>query len=404
MPKYQYQAMAQSGEAMAGTIEADSPEQAQALLDAMHVKVYSLEPAPKAAPRTRLGRTEFLLFNQQLASITKAGLPLEKALRQVAKDVQSPRLRRAIDELAGDLEKGTPLEEAFTRHERSFPHLYGRIIKAGVQTGRLSEMLFSLNRHQEMAVQTRRIVLDALTYPLVVLVLASIILTGMLAYVVPQFKEFVSNKDFFANQSVSIPVMTEALFWMADHVWLLWCEVGGFVAAIIVLYLVLHGSRGGRRFWERVVLGIPALGRVVLRTHMARLADAMAILVGAGCDLPTAVRLAGGACGSPNLQIDCEVLAQAVEAGLIPDTENLSARYLPAMMLYSIRIGSQRNELEANLYSLADMYGRQARQLQGNLQALLLPVMIVVLGGILACAITALMGPMVTLVRFASAF
>jgi type II secretory pathway component PulF len=394
MPKYQYQAMAQSGEAMAGTIEADSPTAAQALLTAMRVKVYSLEPAAKERPPTRLGRSEFLLFNQQLASITKAGLPLEKALRQVAKDVQSPHLRRAIDELAGDLERGTPLEQAFTRHERSFPYLYGRIIKAGVQTGRLSEMLFSLNRHQETATQTRRIVLDALTYPLVVLTLAAIILTGMLSYVVPQFKEFLSNLG------AQTPAMTEALFWAADHVWTLWGAAGGVLAALIVLYLALRGMPAGRRTWERMVLCVPALGRVVLRTHLARLADSMAILVGAGTDLPSAVRLAGEACGSPNLQVDCEVLAQAVEAGLIPDADTMSPRYLPAMMLYSMRVGSQRNELEANLYSLSEMYSRQARQLQGNLQALLLPFTIIVLGGIIACAIAALMAPIVGAMRW----
>jgi type II secretory pathway component PulF len=155
----------------------------------------------------------------------------------------------------------------------------------------------------------------------------------------------------------------------------------------------------GRLWWERRVLGIPALGRLILRTHLARLADAMAILVGAGCDLPSAARLAGGACGSPNLLADCDMLAQAVETGLIPDGDTLSARYLPALMLYSIRVGSQRNDLEENLQSLADLYARQSRQLQGNLQAVLLPVLILFVGGAIGFAVMTLLTPIALFLR-----
>ena len=395
MAQFRYQGMTPTGESMSGTLEADSPDRAQALLAAMQVKVYSLEPAPKEPPPTRLGRAEFLLFNEQLAAITKAGLPLEKALRQVAGEVQSGRLRRAILELAAELEAGRPLEEAFARHQRSFPYLYGRIIQAGVRTGRLSDMLASLSRHLEMAGQTRRIVQDALTYPALILTLASIIVTGLLLYVVPTFRSaFEETVGVLGARQLAVPWNVAALFWMSDHVARLWILLGCLVGGLVALRLLLATSDAGRRWWERGVMAVPALGRLYHRTHLARLCDAMAILVGSGCDLPGALRLAGGASGSPNLVADCENLALAVEAGHFPDPREAGAPHVPALMIYSMRLGSQRNDLEASLYSLSDMYTRQARHLQANLQAVLLPVMIVLLGAVIAFVITALLAPL----------
>ncbi len=388
MPKYAYQAMAQGGEAMAGTIEAASPEHAQRLLAAMQVKVYSLSIAPKEPPRTRLGRSEFLLFNQQLAAITKAGLPLEKALRQTAGDVQSGRLRRAIGELASDLEGGLPLEQAFARHERSFPYLYGQIIKAGVQTGRLSEMLTSLNRHLEMAGETRRILLDALTYPLLVFGMAMAVFTAILAFVVPQFI------DLYKDWRSHLPPATELLFWISEHIWRIWIVLGGTAAVVIVVGGILGASPAGRRWREIFLLRVPVVGRVYHRTNLARLCDALAILVASGCQFPTAIRLAGGASGSPNLRAECDVMAQAVEAGQSLDPNILSLEHVPAVMIYSMRLGSQRNDLESNLYSLSDMYSTQARHLQTNLHALLLPCLIVGVGVFVGFSISALFGPL----------
>jgi type II secretory pathway component PulF len=211
--------------------------------------------------------------------------------------------------------------------------------------------------------------------------------------VVPQYR------GFFVEMKAQVPAITQGLFWVSDHIGRLWAVLGCLAAGLVVLRAALRASAAGGRWWERGVMSIPALGRVYHRTHLARLADAMAILVGAGCDLPGALRLAGAAGGSPNLLADCERLAAIVESGHFPDPEEAGARYLPAMMIYSIRLGSQRNDLEEGLYSLSEMYARQARHLQGNLQALLLPILIVLLGGTIACAIAALFMPLVSLIQ-----
>ncbi len=150
---------------MKGTLEAGSPAEAAEILKQMELNVSLLEKATPPPLRTSVGRNEFLLFNQQLASITKAGVPLERGLRELSHDVASKSMRQLIEDIAADLEAGVPIEEAFGRREKQFPPLYGRILKAGVETGRLSEMLTSLNRHLELAGHTRRIIFEAISYP-----------------------------------------------------------------------------------------------------------------------------------------------------------------------------------------------------------------------------------------------
>ena len=141
-----------------------------------------------------VGRDEFLLFNQQLASLAQAGIPLEKGLRELSLDLTSPKLKKLIDRIATDLESGTPIEEAFDRCKDQFPPLYSRVLRAGIKTGRLSEMLTTMTRHLELCHQTRRIIIEAVTYPVVILLLAGVIITVIFQFVVPQFREVLHER------------------------------------------------------------------------------------------------------------------------------------------------------------------------------------------------------------------
>ncbi len=163
MTMFEYNAIVSADRLMKGTIEAGSREEAGELLKQMQLTVNSIEKAKPQKPKTAIGRNEFLLFNQQLASITKAGIPLERGLRELSNDVSSKSMRNLIDAIANDLEAGVSIEKAFEKRQKHFPPLYGKILKAGVETGRLSEMLASLNRQLEVANQTRRIIFEAIS-------------------------------------------------------------------------------------------------------------------------------------------------------------------------------------------------------------------------------------------------
>ena len=392
MAVFEYQALTPSGRLMKGTVEAPDPSRASEVLAEMKLTVQSVAQAPSTPRRSPIGRNEFLLFNQQLASITKAGIPLEQGLRQVAADVQTRRVRRLVSALADDLQAGMGVEEAFRRREGSFPPLYGQIVKAGICTGRLSEMLTSLNRHLEIGSQTCRIIFDATAYPLVVLAMAAVLLTAVVRFVIPSFE------PIFADMGEHLPSLTRWLMVAADHVFFFWLVVAAAVGALMLTVMLLRTHPQGRRFKESVYLRVPVLGRVYHRSLMARLTDAMAMLIEAGLDMPACLRLAAGATGSETLKQQCEQVAQRIEQGSNFVEAGQGCAVVPQLFFYSVQLGYQRNELTDNLRSLSEMYTQQARTNQTRLQAMLLPVMLIVVGGIIGTTITAMFLPMVSFI------
>jgi len=399
MATFEYNALTSAGRLMKGTIEAGSRDEADELLTQMQLVVNSIEKARPKKPKTAIGRNEFMLFNQQLASITKAGIPLERGLRELANDVGSRSMRKLIDAIADELEAGMSIEEAFESRQKRFPPLYGRILKAGVETGRLSEMLTSLNRHLEMANQTRRIIFEAVSYPAVILTLAAVILTGVFLFIIPQFGSILSGMI----DSSSLPALTVLFLNIAKNIVPFWITVGFVVAAILAVFAMLSASAAGRRFKESILLKIPVIGRVYHSSVLSRMAEAMAIMVAAGCDMPASLRLSSGAAGSEKLILEGEVLAGQIEQGANILEAGQFCRMIPRLFLYSIQLGTQRNELQDNLYSLGQMYAEQARCSQARLQAVLLPIMLVGVGAFLASTILAMFLPMIQIISVLSA-
>ncbi len=388
MAIFEYQALTSAGRVIKGTVEADSRIEASLMLQDMALTVNSIDKARKPVPKTPIGRSEFQLFNEQLASIAKAGIPLERSLRALSRDVASKRMRRLIDSIADDLEAGASVEEAFEKRKQYFPPLYGRIIKAGVSTGRLSQMLTSLNRHLEVAGRTRRIVFEAICYPAVVLALAAVILTVMLVFVVPQFG-LTMYEDFGTP-----PPMTMLLLKVAENVGYIWVGIGVAAVAFVLLKVLLGISGEGRRFKERVVLSLPVIGRIYHASMLGRMADAMATLVAAECDMPACLRLGADAAGSETMKFQCDALAGRIEQGDDILDAAAGCTILPQLFLYSVKLGQQRDDLQDNLHSLSEMYTRQAQTNQGRLQALMLPVLLIFTGAIIAFGVLALFLPL----------
>lgn len=397
MATFEYSAMTASDRLMKGIIEAGSVQEASQLLKQMRLKVNSLEKAKSEKPKTPIARAEFLLFNQQLASLTKAGIPLEQGLRELSKDVASKPMRKLIDSIARDLEAGMSIERAFEKRKEHFPPLYGRILKAGVETGRLSEMLTSLNRHIEITNQTRRIVFEAMAYPAVVFVMGSVIMTFVLVFLIPKFRGVL--EEMIGGE---LPMATKFVFALSQNVLYFWLVVGCLVVAIFGVNTILRSFPQGRRIREAIILHIPALGPLYHSTILSKMAEAMAMMVAAGCDMPTCLRLGPDATGSEILIKEGSIIAGQIEKGIGILDAGQFCWVMPRFFLYSIQLGSQRNELEDNLRSLGDMYAQQVRSAQTRLQGLLLPVMIIFVGFFIMMCVMAMFLPMIQFVRMIS--
>jgi type IV pilus assembly protein PilC len=398
MATFQYNALTPAGRLMKGTIEASSHNEATELLRQMQLDISFIEEAKPEKLKTAIGRNEFLLFNQQLASIVKAGIPLEKGLRELSQDVSSGSMRKLINDIANELESGTNIEEAFEKRQKHFPPLYGRILKAGVETGRLSEMLISLNRHLEMANQTRRIIFEAISYPVVILVLAAVIITCIFTFVIPQFAESLSE----ITEGARLPAITRFYISLSQNVVPFWITVAVILAAVTIIFRQLSTYPAGRRFKESLFLSIPVIGRVYHSSILSRMAEAMAILISAGCDMPEAIRLSAGSTGSEILINESETIAKQVEQGTNILEAGQFCKIIPKLFFYSIQLGTQRNELQDNLYGIGQMYAEQAGFGQSRLQAVLLPIMLICVGGFILTAVLAMFAPIVSFISIFS--
>jgi len=393
MAMFQYQALTQEGRLMTGQMEAGSSDEAQTLLAQMELTVDSLEKVKKARPKTAVGRNEFLLFNQQLASITKAGIPLEQGLREVARDISSSKMRKLIDDVAQDLESGMDIDQAFSKRQARFPVLYSRILKAGVETGRLSEMLTSLNRHIDLGNQTRRIIAEAMAYPGVILLLAAVILTGVFQFIIPQFE--VVLHEMVGGQ---LNPLSSAILAIGGNVLPFWVGLACVVGAVVLILSSLSTNVRGRRFRESLIRHIPVVGRIYEQGTLGRFSEAMAILICAGSDMSTSLRLAAQSTSSEQLILESDLLATKMEQGKPVLEAGQFCRVIPRFFLYSIQLGMQRNELQDNLYSLGNMYSDKARQGQSRLQSVLLPSMVILVGGVVALAVLAIFLPMIQVI------
>ena len=394
MALFAYEAVTAGGRLMTGTVEAASHEQADELLKQMQLTVNELGRAEPTRPRTTLGRKAFMLFNQQLAALTEAGIPLERGLRQLADEAASKSMRRLVLSVADRLEAGASIDEAFEQTQgRRFPALYRLILRAGVQSGRLGEMLMSLNRHLAMAGQTRRILFEALCYPLVVLLLAMAIQTGMFAFVIPNFDVIFTDFD------IELPGLTKLVLGWSKHPYRPTLVVLGTLGGVAAVLGLLRTFAAGRRFREGFWLGVPILGLLYRCSLLGRLADGMALMVASGADLPTCVRVAAGTTGSEKLKREAEMLAGQLESQANVVEAGRFCRVIGRLFLYSVQLGIQRNELQDNLYGLAEMYRQQVRACQSRLEAFLLPAMIIAVGGMIAVIVMALFMPLVTMIQ-----
>jgi type IV pilus assembly protein PilC len=337
-----------------------------------------------------------MMFNEQLASLTHAGIPLEQGLRELAKDAGSAKMQSLINSIVNELESGTPIDQAVQKHQKEFPPLYGLILKSGVETGRLSEMLTNLNRHLQVELRTRRILVESLTYPAVVLAATALIVTGLLLFIVPTFGEVLLD---MSDGRAGLPYLTGFVLEVSTHVGDIWLVVGIVIAIAVILWKSLSLTASGRCTKERFFQSIPMAGRVFKNGLLARFSECMSILISAGCTLDDAVALSGQSSSSELLRQDCDMLSAQLKEGSNFLEAGINCRTIPRLFLYSVQLGAQRNELKDNLNSLARMYAAKTFSLQSQMQALMEPVLIILLGGIVGTIVLAMFLPMVRMIQ-----
>ncbi len=331
-----------------------------------------------------------MIFNQHLAQLTTAGMPVEQSLRLIAQDMKRGRLAHAIRSLAAELEQGKPLAQAFDSHRSQFPPLYGRLIDAGIAANNLPGMLLNLGRHYEMVHRLRSAMVLALTYPAILLMMVVATSLFLSLYIFPSFEKLYD--DF----GTPLPLATQGV--LATGRLMGWVALAGFVL-LMAMVIGWHVAKLLRlQLWltENVLARIPLLGVVVRHSTYARWCNAMQMGIDAGLPLPESADLAGQAVGWKSLQTDGRQLAQAITLGQF-DTLASRRWVLPASIRTAIAYAHDRQSLPQALASLTVLQQQLAASRLLKLQVMLLPILTIVMGGFVALAVMLLVLPMIKL-------
>lgn len=393
MPWYEYRAVTAGGSVVVGQIEAEQRAAAADALLAMRLDIRDLDESAAPPPAMRdLSADDLSFFNEQLATMADAGIALDEGLAQLAHDVESPRLRRWIEALVGDLRGGRTLEQAIAAHEAHLPLLYSRVIRAGVRTGNLPTTLLNLNEHLRITGRTRRILWELLSYPILVALLGLTIVSLFFTFVVPKFAEI------FVDFDTNLPTLTQLTIDLARMFPQILLVLAVLVAMIVLTWRSLRYTPRGRRARERLAGTLPLVGDVQRTSLIARFLRAVATAVGTGVPLPEALRLGAGATGGELLRGEAEELALAAERGDSLVTAAQNVRFIPQLFAFCVQSARSRNALPAALGKLANAYEQRSEQAQLLLHSTMLPIVIVFLGGFIGLAVIAMFLPLVKLV------
>src|SRR5688572_17181769 len=388
---FAYEAQTADGEPITGTIDAPDVEHATRQLHALRLRVVRIEPVrrPRSAP---LRGEDFLAFNQQLSQLTSAGLPVEQGLRLIAQDMRSGRLAATIEQVAAELERGTPLGEAFDKHRTKFPPLYSRLIEAGVRAHNLPGVLLNLGRHLELVTRLRATLWRSTVYPATVLIGLALVLLFLSTSLIPQFREI------FEDFGVRLPVITQVL--LSSAYWLppLLVALIAVIVVPFVLWPLLRAVGWSQPVTEHVLLHLPLVGTVLRRNLVARWCDALRIGVSAGVDLPGAIRLAGDAVGSSKLRDDGEKLIGALEAG-VPLERGRPTTLLPATVVASLELAQSHHDLPTTLATLAQMYQQQAETRLNMIPSILTPLLLILTALAIGFVVLGLFAPFLSLLQ-----
>jgi len=396
MPAFAYQALDQAGKTQRGVQQGDNARAVRASLRERGLNPLEVSALESGAPpagllRRGLSGAQLALLTRQLATLLKAGLPLDEALGALAEQNDDTRSRTLVVALRSRVMEGASLAAALADAPDSFPEIYRASIAAGEQSGRLDQVLARLADYSEARDALNQKVWAALAYPLLLSVVAVAIVAGLLAYVVPQIV------GVFVQMHQKLPWPTRALIALSDFVkawgWLLLIAV---IAAAIGGRLALRAEQA-RLAWHRLLLRLPLIGRLTRAANTARCTRTLALLTASAVPLLDSLQIAAQV--MPNLPMREAVRRAAVkvrEGGSFSRALGDSG-YFPPVALRLIASGERAGELERMLDEAANQEQRELDRWMTLLTAVLGPLVILLVGAMVLFIVLAILLPIFNL-------
>jgi type IV pilus assembly protein PilC len=391
-----------TGEVVTRTIEANAERDVRSKLEREGFRVFSISSSSGVNVRRAFGsesrahkiKTEaFLLFNQQLSALLRAGLPILQAIGILRKRVPDDRLRLILEDVEAKIRSGLALSQAFGAQGDSFPRIYIASILAGERSGSLDEVLGRYVSYQKTISAARRKIKKSLAYP-AVLVGASIILVMILAtYVIPQFMQLYNGVGAEELPAITLAVVGTADFIRSNLMWILPTIVGA-----IIFLLVWRRTPGGRLTIDRWILKTPVAGETVRQLTIAQFTRSLATLLAGGITLPESVEIAGESITNRGLrQASQNVLVNIREGRAF--TESLEASgWVSELAIDMIGVGERSGALREMLDEVANFYDSEIDVRLNTITTFIEPIILALMGSLVMTILLAMYLPLFNMI------
>jgi type IV pilus assembly protein PilC len=389
-----------AGEVVTRTVEAPGVTEARARLEREGFRVFNVTP-PKASGVTALTRlggrggqakvkaNDFLLFNQQLAALVRAGIPILQAISMLRKRAASARLRAVLGDVEDQIRGGAALSQAFASQGSIFPRIYTASILAGERSGALDEVLLRYVTYMRRNVALRRKIRGALAYPLFLLFASGCMVTFLTVYVVPRMS------DLFSGFGTELPVVTQIVLgishWLsANVIWFGPLFIGGTIALFL-----WSRTEGGRLKVDGLLLKIPLAGNLVVQLSIAQATRSLATLLAGGITLVESWEIAAESITNRELRRRSSAILPMIREGR-SFTESLEAAdWVPLLAVDMVGIGERSGSLREMLDEVAIFYDAESEVRLEQLTTTLEPAILVVMGGIVVTILLAIYLPII---------
>jgi general secretion pathway protein F len=405
MPDFDYLAIDTKGREARGQVAAPSIEDARVLLDRRKLYVVKVEPGSgRAAAATRgkplfsdfrlgsrkMSTKQLTLFTRQLATLNRVS-PLEQSLRTISRQTEQEHVRAIVDSVHAGVTEGRRLHEAMAREAKSFPALYRAMVSAGETSGSLPVILERLSVLLERQAEINGQIITTLAYPSVLAVVAMAVVTALMVFVVPQVVEQ------FDTVGQQLPLLTRIVMGISNFMVAYWWA--------LLLAIVL----GGIGFWRALknpavklrfdtwILRVPLIGRLFRDLHAARMARTLATMVASRLPLLEGLALTGGTIRNLRLKAASDEIVEAIRGGGSLSAAMRRTGVFPPLLTYLAASGETAGQLDDMLERAADYLEREFDRFTTTALSLLEPIIIVLMGGVVATIVLSILLPILQL-------
>ncbi len=344
--------------------------------------------APALGLRRRIPAQEFVVFNQELAALLKAGLPLLQTLDLMLERMKNQHFRSVLTDIRDRVKSGTDLSEAFAAHGDLFPRLYPSSLKAGERSGELEQVIRRFIRYMRLVLDARRRVVSALVYPAVLVCLSVAMIAIMAIYVVPKFMGFFNELD------ADLPLITQIVLAVSTFASSNWPVILIALAVGAVALRTWGRTDTGRLALDRLKLRVPFLGPVLHRFAMSEFSRSLSTLLSGGIPLVPAFEIAVSSVGNAYVRSRLEPTIQMVREGKPFHGALETSEIFTDMAVDMVKVGEATGSLDDMLSSVADFLDEQVETRMARLLSLVEPMMLVFMGIIIAILLVSIYLPM----------